>query len=52
MTLLTSLATKGVDVFVLASLAGHRTIATTQKYITVNDIFKRSAVELLVGAAS
>ena len=51
-TFLTSLAAQGVSVFVLASLAGHRNISTTQRYITVNDDVKRRAVELLVGAAS
>ena len=46
-TFLTTLAAKGVSVFVLASLAGHRNISTTQRYITVNDDVKRSAVELV-----
>ncbi len=46
-TFLTSLSSKGVSVFVLASLAGHRSIATTQRYITVNDDLKRRAVELV-----
>jgi integrase/recombinase XerD len=46
-TFLTSLANKGVSVFVLASLAGHRSISTTQRYITVNDDIKRRAVELV-----
>jgi integrase/recombinase XerD len=46
-TFLTSLASQGVSVFVLASLAGHRSIATTQRYITVNDDVKRKAVELV-----
>jgi integrase/recombinase XerD len=46
-TFLTSLAGQGVSVFVLASLAGHKSIATTQRYITVNDDVKRRAVELL-----
>jgi integrase/recombinase XerD len=32
---------------VLASLAGHRSIATTQAYIDVNDDQKRAAVQLL-----
>jgi integrase/recombinase XerD len=32
---------------VLASLAGHKSIAVTQRYIDVNDDMKRSAVELL-----
>ena len=46
-TFLTSLASQGVSVFVLASLAGHRSIATTQRYVTVNDDTKRRAVELV-----
>ena len=46
-TFLTSLASQGVSVFVLASLAGHKSIATTQRYITVNDDVKRRAVELV-----
>jgi integrase/recombinase XerD len=32
---------------VLASLAGHASIATTQAYIDVNDDMKRKAVELV-----
>ena len=44
---ITNLATKGVGVRVLASLAGHRSIAITQKYIDVNDDMKRNAVELI-----
>lgn len=46
-TFLTSLASQGISVFVLASLAGHKSIATTQKYVTVNDDMKRKAVELV-----
>ena len=46
-TFLTSLASQGVSVFVLASLAGHKSISTTQRYITVNDDVKRRAVELV-----
>ena len=46
-TFLTSLASQGVSVFVLASLAGHKSIATTQRYITVNDDVKRRVVELV-----
>jgi len=46
-TFLTSLASQGVSVFVLASLAGHKSIATTQRYISVNDDMKRRAVELV-----
>jgi integrase/recombinase XerD len=46
-TFITNLAAKGVGVRVLASLAGHRSIATTQAYIDVNDDQKRRAVELV-----
>ncbi len=44
---ITSLAAKGIGVRVLASLAGHRSIAVTQKYIDVNDDMKRNAVEMV-----
>lgn len=44
---ITSLAAKGIGVRVLASLAGHRSIAVTQRYIDVNDDMKRNAVELV-----
>jgi integrase/recombinase XerD len=46
-TFLTSLASQGVSVFVLAALAGHKSISTTQRYVTVNDEVKRRAVELV-----
>lgn len=46
-TFITNLAAKGVGVRVLASLAGHRSISTTQSYIDVNDDQKRKAVELV-----
>lgn len=46
-TFLTSLSSQGVSAFVLAALAGHKNIATTQRYITVNDDVKRKAVELV-----
>jgi integrase/recombinase XerD len=46
-TFVTTLASKGVSVRVLASLAGHRSIATTQRYIDVNDDMMRAAVELV-----
>lgn len=46
-TFITNLATKGIGVRVLASLAGHRSIAVTQRYIDVNDEMKRNAVELI-----
>lgn len=44
---ITNLANLGVGVRLLQSLAGHRSIATTQAYIDVNDGMKRAAVELL-----
>lgn len=44
---ITALASKGIGVRVLASLAGHKNIATTQAYIDVNDAMKRAAVELV-----
>jgi site-specific recombinase XerD len=40
-------ASKGVGVRVLAELNGHRSIATTQRYIDVNDDMLRKAVELV-----
>ena len=42
-----SLSQRGVSVFVLAELAGHRSIQTTQRYVTVNDEMKRNAAELI-----
>jgi integrase/recombinase XerD len=44
---ITTLAAKGIGVRVLAALAGHRSISTTQAYIDVNDDMKRAAVELI-----
>ena len=46
-TFITNLAAKGVGVRVLMSLAGHRSITTTQAYIDVNCDMKRKAVELV-----
>jgi integrase/recombinase XerD len=46
-TFITTLANKGVSVRLLASLAGHKNISTTQCYIDVNDDMKRKAVELV-----
>jgi integrase/recombinase XerD len=43
---LTKLADKGVSVFVLAQLAGHRHISTTQRYVSVSDTQLRNAAEL------
>jgi integrase/recombinase XerD len=46
-TFITRLANKGVGVRVLAALAGHSSIATTQRYIDVNNEQMANAVELL-----
>ena len=45
-TFITNLAAKGVGVRVLAELAAHSSISTTQRYIDVTDAMKRQAVEL------
>jgi integrase/recombinase XerD len=44
---ITNLANKGISVRVLADIAGHRSIAVTQKYIDINDDMKRNAVEMI-----
>ena len=46
-TFITTLAHKGVNVRVLAALAGHRSIATTQRYIDLNENVLRAAVEMI-----
>jgi integrase/recombinase XerD len=46
-TFITALAHKGVNVRVLAALAGHKSIATTQRYIELNDNVLRAAVEMI-----
>ena len=46
-TFITTLAHKGVNVRVLAALAGHKSIATTQRYIELNEIVLRAAVEMV-----
>jgi len=46
-TFITTLANKGISVRVLASLAGHKSIAVTQKYIDTNPEMMRNAVELV-----
>jgi integrase/recombinase XerD len=46
-TFISTLAAKGVSARVLQRLAGHSSLATTQRYIEVNDQMLRSAVELL-----
>ena len=40
---------KGVRVRVLAEMAGHASIQTTQRYIDVNDEQMRRAAELICG---
>ena len=44
---ITNLANKGVSVRVLQELAGHRSLAVTQRYIEVNHMMLRNAVELV-----
>ena len=46
-TFATSLASKGVSVYVLSNLLRHKNLSSTQRYITVNDDLKRRAVELV-----
>ena len=46
-TYITQLANKGVGVRLLAELAGHSHISTTQRYIDVNGYQLSQAVELL-----
>ena len=45
-SMITRLAARGVGVRVLAELAGHSSIAITQRYVDVNDEQMRSAVDL------
>ena len=44
---ITNLADKGIHVRVLMALAGHQSIATTQRYIDLNPKMMRSAVEMI-----
>ena len=46
-TFITKLADKGVGVRVLMALAGHKSIATTQRYIELNTTVMKAAVELI-----
>ena len=46
-TFCSSLASQGISPYVIASLAGHRSIQTTMRYVTCNDDIKRKAVELV-----
>lgn len=43
---ITTLSSKGVSVRVLAALAGHKSISTTQRYIEVGEHQLRAAVEM------
>lgn len=45
-SMITNLAGKGVSVRVLAEIAGHSSIAITQRYLDVNDEQIRAAIEL------
>ncbi|MFU8864378.1 MAG: tyrosine-type recombinase/integrase [Rhodobacterales bacterium] len=46
-TFITKLANTGINVRLLAALAGHSDISTTQRYIDVNDTQLANAVELI-----
>ena len=45
--LFTELSAQGAGVWVLAEMAGHASIQTTQRYIDVNDDMMRRAAELI-----
>jgi len=45
---ITNLANKGVNVRVLMELSGHKNMATTQRYIDVNEDLLKNAVELAI----
>ena len=51
-TYITKLANAGINVRLLAELAGHKHISTTQRYIDVNDAQLAHSVELLCWAIS
>ena len=44
---ITNLANKGVNVRLLQALAGHKSLAVTQRYIEINPSLLRNAVELV-----
>ncbi|MGB1829726.1 MAG: tyrosine-type recombinase/integrase [Paracoccaceae bacterium] len=46
-TFITRLANKGIGMRILVELAGHSSIAVTQRYIDVNDTQLSQAVELV-----
>ena len=46
-TFISTLAHKGINVRVLAALAGHKNISTTQRYIEVGEHQLRAAVEMV-----
>tara|TARA_R110002073_G_scaffold336583_1_gene536312 strand:+ start:1880 stop:2113 length:234 start_codon:yes stop_codon:yes gene_type:complete len=45
------LAAAGVDVAIIKELAGHKSIATTMRYIHVNDRQKRDAISKALGCS-
>lgn len=51
-TMITRLAAKGVGVRVLAELAGHSSVAITQRYMDVNDGQMRQVLQLFHFIAS
>ncbi len=46
-TFISKLANSGVNVRVIAKLASHKSIQTTQRYIDINDNLCSNAVELV-----
>ena len=45
--MLSTLASKGISVRILAEIAGHSSIQVTQRYLDVNDHMLRSSIELI-----
>jgi integrase/recombinase XerD len=45
-TMITSMASKGISVRVIAAISGHKNISTTQRYIEVGEHQLRAALEL------
>ena len=46
-TFITELANSGINIRVIAELASHKSIQTTQRYIDINDNLCSNAVELV-----
>jgi integrase/recombinase XerD len=46
-TMITSMASKGISVRVIAAISGHKNISTTQRYIEVGEHQLRAAVEMV-----